>query len=526
MRALGLFIAVSALTVFAQEADAGFGLSSPDAPVETPVVEPPTDAGIPNPDPAPEPLPSFAHTVEMNGYAALRGTFTKARVGGLLPSNDVPQLSALLELNGQLKVKYLPTGFVYGDLSVIGQAAGNYKTANAAGEEMPVPEHDVASFRPLISLNELYLLHEFIPELNVMVGKRRIVWGPGQAINPTDLLNIRRDPTDPTFQRAGAWLARVEVPLERVTFTALFSPAVLKQANGVPQQFLVYPEWDKQDDQAHYLAALRAYALVADSDVNVFLYYSNLYNDAFEKKVRGGGSFSRVFFDSLEVHTEFLLQTGSSRDFIDPECVESQAKVIDCAVQRRAFISKSRLNEATLNPRLLAGARQQFSDDSFLSVEYLYQADGYDRRQYQDLVNAFDRLGEARAQGISLNAIPGAAAFAGGSGLDNSQGGIPQRFSFEPTVQHYLFVTAQKPRVFDDFTLQLVMLANLQDLSTLWTPSVSWSATEWMTVTALGFVPVPGPNALAAKRANGAFVTEYGSLPMQYRFLLEARVFY
>ena len=75
----------------------------------------------------------------------------------------------------------------------------------------------------------------------------------GKAFNPTDLLNVRKDPTDPTFQRAGAWLARVEAPFESSAFTLLFAPQVTQSAFGIPYGFLAYPEWDKKDDQLHWL---------------------------------------------------------------------------------------------------------------------------------------------------------------------------------------------------------------------------------------------------------------------------------
>ncbi len=43
----------------------------------------------------------------------------------------------------------------------------------------------------------------------------------------------------------------------------------------------------------------------------------------------------------------------------------------------------------------------------------------------------------------------------------------------------------------------------------------------------LGFIPVKGPDALAARQPTGNKpVTEYGSFPITYRVLFEARIFY
>jgi hypothetical protein len=71
-----------------------------------------------------------------------------------------------------------------------------------------------------------------------------------------------------------------------------------------------------------------------------------------------------------------------------------------------------------------------------------------------------------------------------------------------------------------------VLLANLMALSTVWTPSVSWSATEWLTLTLYGFLPLPGPDALAPKTPGGTPVSEFGSSPFAVRAMLEARAYF
>lgn len=59
-------------------------------------------------------------------------------------------------------------------------------------------------------LSEAYLDAPLQDGFRLLLGKKRIVWGAGLAFNPTDVLNPPKDPTDPTFQRAGAWLAQAE----------------------------------------------------------------------------------------------------------------------------------------------------------------------------------------------------------------------------------------------------------------------------------------------------------------------------
>jgi hypothetical protein len=81
---------------------------------------------------------------------------------------------------------------------------------------------------------------------------------------------------------------------------------------------------------------------------------------------------------------------------------------------------------------------------------------------------------------------------------------------------------AQIPKIRDDFTLSFIWIDNLQDLSSLVSPSLAYSATEWMTLSIYGFVPVRGLRSLAAKETY----SELSLSPMKYRALFEARIFY
>lgn len=518
--------------------DAGVPVESADggAPAEAPVEEAPPAEARPADAPVAEPPPSepppfepppeevAPKKAEANGYVLGRFAYTRPRTWGLLPTTDVPVLSLLLEVNAQVQFKYWRDSKVYGDISLVGQAGFLYRVLDADGNVVDAPAKDVASVRPLVSINELYLHQETVPALTFTVGKKRVTFGSGFAFTPTDILNVRRDPTDPTSQRAGVWLAQAQLSLERFTFDVVFSPAVLKSAYGLPYQFVVYPEWDKQDDQAHYQLVGRAGTLLWDTDLNLLLYYGNKYNDAFEKKFRVGGSVSRVFFNALEVHGEILVQSGSSRLYFNPDCVADAATALACASRQEAFVDRTLLDDPALRPTVLAGGRYTFPDDSMLSAEYLFQSDGYTPAQFQDQVNGLDLLQQAAAVGITPNRIPGATEFLGqGAGGEAT----PQRFAFQPTAKHYLFLSYLKTQIFHDFTAQLVTVLNLQDLSSLWTPSVQWSATEWLQLGVYGMFLLPGPDALAATvPSSGKKVSEYSLLPMSWRAFLEARVYY
>ncbi|AKJ00789.1 hypothetical protein ATI61_11247 [Archangium gephyra] len=455
---------------------------------------------------------------EVTGYVESRTQYQRSRVAGLLPTDAQPELQQLLELNVQPRQEYRPGGFISADLSLFLQASGRYRGLDANGNEVPVAEKESSAAKPLVSLNELYVSHEVVPQLHLLAGKKRVIWGAGMAFNPTDLINPPKDPTDPNFQRAGAYMVRVEVPLEKYAFTLLASPAVLEQQNGLPRALLAYPKWDRKDDELHYLLAARAYALVADADINLMLFHSNLYGDAFEDKTRLGFSFSRYFFTDYELHVEGLVGLGSARRYPVGGCLEDRLSAVGCVLRGEAFFSTKRLDERKLRPRVLAGTRYMFGDESMLSVEYLYQADGLKRDELQHYVNALGLLRVARDFGLDPSGVD-----PGGS-VDT---GLPQKFSFEPLGRHYAFISYQKPKIRDDFTFNVVVMASLQDLSGLITPSLSWAATEWMTLTLSGFVPWQGPDSLAVKvPESDTHVSELSLMPIEYRGLFQVRLFY
>jgi hypothetical protein len=461
---------------------------------------------------------SPAAGAEVNGYLSSRSQFTRVRPAGLLSAEEMPQATQLLELNGQVRQPFLERALVYGDVSLFGQVAWDYRGVDAEGREVKLPDRDLPGARPLVSVNEIYLSYEVRPELNLLVGKKRAVWGPGMAINPTDLLNPAKDPTDPSLQRAGAWMAMAEVPLERLTFSLLASPQVTAQANGIPYRFLRWPRWDQRDTQAHYLFAGRMYALVENADVNLMLFYGNRYPDAFEKKIRSGASFSRYFGEVDELHFEALFQSGSPRARVNGECVADPESLARCALSGTSFTLAPELKSAEFLPRILVGGRHHFGDESILSLEYLFQGDGYSSREIQDFVSALSYLRQARDAGLPITGL---------ADTTGPEGGIPNRIRFEPLGQNYLFATFQKPKIRDDFTFAVTALASLGDLSGLVAPSISWSAREWLTVTASGFVPFSGPRSLAARDPQtGDAVSEYELAPFAWRGLLELKVFY
>jgi hypothetical protein len=370
--------------------------------------------------------------------------------------------------------------------------------------------------QPFVVTSELYATYSPKPWINFLVGKKRIIWGPGFAFNPTDLINPPKDPTDPSFQRAGAWVARVELPFEKFTFSALFAPQVLYQVSGIPYVVMKYPDYpsatyptNQQDSSYHYLVAARLYMLVFNSDINLLYFFDNQYNDTAQNASRFGASFSRYFFTDYELHIEALMQVGTPNLYPDHICANGGF------CNPATAYAATKVNDGNVYPRVLVGGRTVFTDTSTLNIEYYYQGDGYSNEEFQDVVRLI-----TRAQALNLP-IPGFS----NTQSAGSSGALPQRYTFNPLRRHYLIVSFSKPKIKDDFTISATLIGGLTDLSGLFSPSVAWNAREWLNLTLYGFIPIRGI-PVGQVQANGNNYSEYSLFPVDFRVLFEVRAFY
>jgi len=470
------------------------------------------------------PAPFF--TTSLTGYLDDRLTGTHLPGGRLFPTHDIPALANITEANLQLRLRWGDRGMAFLDASFFHQSGAGFQASDGDGNLSPLADHDVAALRPLTVISEAYASAYLGENARLTLGKKRIVWGPGFAQNPTDLLNPPKDPTDPTFQRTGSWLGWLEFPFERWTLSLVGAAKTLRQYGGIPSSLLYYPDHptieaqrtpalDDRDDQPHYALAARLYLLWNDTDINLFYGRTHLYNDRFTDKDRWGLSLSRVWGE-WELHVEALAQTGSARLYANPACVGSVLDLGACVQSGTAPAAYDRLTSTDFNPRVLVGARQTLENNGLLSLEYYYVGDGYDDGQFRDYVSLLRQAIKAGAAATGMGQAFGAPA---------ADPASPQKFSFDPLRRHYAFVTWQQPQVADDFTLSTTLILNLHDLSGQLVPGVAWSAQQWLTLSAALFVGLPGVGELGAD-VGGRRYTEYGMLPSDLRGFVSARAFF
>lgn len=465
------------------------------------------------------------------GYidARVQGAFVET--GGLMPSNDSPSLANVIEGNVQTKVRFGDHGYVSTDVSLFHQTAGLFYGEDTAGTRTLLDPRDVPAFRPGVVVSEMYGSWNIFEHAHLTAGKKRIVWGPALAINPTDLVNPGKDPSDPSSQRVGAWLARLELPFEGITLSTVFAAKELRSYGGLPGALLYYPDYpsaesvrgwmpDDRDGQPHFVAAARLYALVADTDFNLIYTFSNLFNDAFDHKHRLGLTASRIIVGGLGLHGEAMFQQGSSKMYFDPDCAASAQALGGCAKQGKEAASRRFLKDEGIRVKAVAGGRYMFEDNSILSLEYYFNGEGYTGSEFRAFLKGVSSARELAVQqpdvGNHLDALLG-------RGLTND--GSPQKLVFDPIRRHYLIGSFQKPFVWDDFTFGVVFMMGLSDLSGMVIPSVSWSAKDWLTLTTSGYVPLASPGSLETV-IDGKSHTEFGLQPSSWRVLVSARAWF
>lgn len=438
--------------------------------------------------------------VTTTGYVDSRTT------GAWTQFDGAPGLVELVEGNVQLKlVPHEKVHFIT-DTSLFWQGAWLVQGG----------DKDLSNYRPTLVLSEAYADLPLQEHFRLLVGKKRIVWGAGMAFNPTDALNPPKDPTDPTFQRAGAWLAEAEWGFEKVAISLVGAGKVLRQYAGLPTALVVYPDrptaevdkglaTDDRDDEVHFAFAGRLYVLVGDVDVNVMYSYTNLFNDAFKTKSKGGLSLSRVF-GNLELHAEASLYQGSARLEVTDDCAKTPQL---CVLFKTPIVTRPDLDATFFNSQAVVGGRYMFDSGAMISLEYYFNGEGLKREDYRQLASLIVQYPQLAQQALGATTDPG----------------TPQKFTLNALRRHYAVAQFSVPQLWDDWTLSGSAIVGLEDLSFQLVPSVQWMAKEWLQLTASAYLPFAG---LDDERitVGGESYGQFSLSPFQTRLMFQARAFF
>jgi len=340
---------------------------------------------------------SAERTLTTRGYVLSRSqVFPRDKTGDLYPELDVAPFQSFIETNLDLTWS--------GDTFT---ARADTSALFSCNQESNLPG--------CLVINELYLSRDVVEDLAVLVGRARSSWGAALSFHPVEPMNQQPDPTDPTFQRLGAWTVATELSGENFVATAAWFPDVSHFEVGIPKavepgmlgaRFAWRPE-------GFDLSALGFVDLVTG-------------------RPQVGASGSAVLGStSFEVHGEALVH---ERRPLDAGALEEGT----CPIRNLGFPHRRKWDYTGI-----IGTRWESSKGSLLNLEYLHQADGLTDSDYEGSLDSKDLL---------LVQCPNMRI----EGSDTSEKGRPQQLSSTLLRRNYAIFSAAKPTFGD-----LGRLANL-----------------------------------------------------------------
>lgn len=413
-------------------------------------------------------LGSFAANVaradlQARGYLLARSQLFPPETRALLyPMLEVEKLQGFLEGNVDLTWKG-DRYAVRADTSALLRLS---PSGCRAGSQLP----------GCLVINELYLTYDVVPDhLVVVAGRHRPSWGAALSFHPVEPMNPQPDPTDPTFQRLGAWTAMVELSGEAYVATAGWFPSVSHAALGTPVGL------------GPGLVGGRFAWRPARFDVSGIAFV-----DLATGLPQLGTSGSTVLGESsFEVHGEALVH--QRREIKTGTLQPGTCPIRSLGIPHREVWDASGI----------VGTRWDAGGGALVNLEYLHNGDGMVGDDFDAVLNTADLLSEMCPEG-RLEAP------------DASENGRPQQLSSTLLRRNYVVLSAVKPTFADEGRLSQVgatatVFAGLDDASGVVSARVMYTLAEAVIVRLGGLARVGGDR------------TQYGILPFRGMLLADVQ---
>lgn len=327
-------------------------------------------------------------------------------------------------------------------------------------------------------INELYATLDVVADhLAVLVGRHRVSWGSALSFHPVEPMNPAPDPTDPSFQRLGAWTAMLELHADDFVVTAAWFPQVTHSAAGTP---------DHLDARAGLAGGRIAWRPTGFDLTAIGLY------DVQNRLPEVGASGSAVLGDlPFEVHGEVLMH--QRREIRTGTLEPGSCPVESLGIPHREVSDFS----------AIAGARWDRGDGTLVNLEYLHNGDGLRNGDFTAVVATADLLATVCPAGRIEPS-------------DVAQDGRPQQFTSVFLRRNYAILSAVKPKFADEGVLSNLganasVLAGLDDRSGVVSARAVYTLRD-TTIVRLG----------GLARFGGAR-TQYGILPFHGMVLLDVQ---
>ena len=418
------------------------------------------------PDNQPPAVEKPDREITMRGYFLSRFQYVPTRHDAVLyPLLDVEKFQGFLEGNLDLTIKSERYTF-RSDTSAL------YRVSPAgcrAGSDVPA----------CLVINELYLTYDVIPDkVSVLVGRHRPSWGAALSLHPVEPMNPQPDPTDPSFQRLGAWTAMVEASAEHHVATVGWFPNVTNSIAGTPKGV------------SGGLVGGRYRWSPEHFDVSAIGFY-----DLDTQLPEAGTSGSMVVGESnFEIHGEALVH--KRREIKTGTLQKGTCPVRSLGIPLREVWDYSGI----------FGTRWDGGGGTLVNFEYMHVGDGMVGSDFRAVLNTADLLSQMCPDGrLEAN--------------DVSQDGRPSQFSSTFLRRNYLILSGFKPSFGEDGRLaklgaSATILAGLDDTSGVATARLQYTL-EDTTVVRLG--------GLAT---FGGARTQYGILPFHSIILVDVQTLF
>jgi len=282
--------------------------------------------------------------------------------------------------------------------------------------------------------NELFYQRD-IGNFSITLGQKRIRWGVGYSLSPTDIITRLRDPEDP------------EDRLQSRRGSELF---LLSYATGESQLDVIYfPEVVLNIEEARFIQnrmGFRYYRYMEPVDIS------------FVGKIEEGSNWAAGINSSvtlgkaLELHGEYLFT--SFNNTLYPE-----------GNPNRFFLPFSKKDNNV--HELLLGGHYTFENYWNITMEYIYRSQGYSDTEWDDYTNHIRFLNqnlEKDPQQSILSLLNAASVFE-----------LPLR-------KHYLFLRLFRQEIFQSFSLQWYSFIGLTDGSGFSVLEPKYTASDWYNI--------------------------------------------
>jgi len=343
----------------------------------------------------------------------------------------------------------------------------------------------ISKFRPTVSSDEdttsiknivddAYLDIGLKENFFLYIGKKNVRDGVGLSTNPTDFLGEEKE-VDMTkreeerrMEREGNYLIGMDTYLKDVTLTAIFAPYI-----------------DELQEEGNRIL-IKTTFLIDSLNTDISLHY-------FNGSIPGTGfNISITIGEPLVLYTETAFRWGSDKKIVKliREGTPNIYEIDDTDDSDRIY------------PHILVGGHYTFKNGTNIILEYLYNGDGYNSREWDELKRFIKYSYEKYKEGFLKE-------FMKGNLLEANK-----IMRFREMGKNYIFARISNPDIKEKIDGALVFLLNADDKSFLINPSINYSVSDTMS---LGF------SAIIFAGEND---TEFGMTPWKSEVSMEYRYFF